>query len=279
MRYGLAKPRPLRSAVMAGSPVRLGRLALALALATSALLVIPASAAASDTPTCMGLEASPGLLGTAEDDVIEGTPEDDVIIGLGGKDIIYGNGGNDIICGGGARDQIFGGPGNDILFGQGSNDVIKGGLGDDILKGGKGNDRLRGQAGEDVTRGGMGADVCVAESEFNCEMDDRGPRPEEEWQPLVEMYFPLEQVRNALDIIDCESNGDPFAVGPSGSPDIVFLGLFQHHSSYWAQRAINAGFPGETAFHPEANIAAAYDLWSIYGWNPWPWCADFYGLR
>ena len=249
---------------------------LILSMVATLLLAVPSTTHASQAATCMGFEAT--IQGSSGNDTLEGTPGDDVIIGLAGRDVIYGYGGDDIICAGGGRDRVYGGPGQDIIFGQGSNDTLRGGKDDDILKGGAGNDKLFGNGGSDVLKGHRGADVCVGEREYGCEMDDRGPRPEEEWRKLVKRYFPEAEVRNALDIIDCESNGDPFAVGSSSIPSITFLGLFQHHSTYWPQRAINIGFRGETAFHPEANISAAASLWEKSGWSPWPWCKRFHGL-
>lgn len=260
------------------APLRWRRLALVLTTFATVLAVAPAAAGAAAGPTCAGLAATAGMLGTSGNDVIEGTSGNDVIIGLAGKDTINGNGGNDLICGGGGKDTINGGGGNDTIYGQGRNDVLKGGSGNDVLRGGGGNDKLYGNSGDDIAKGNMGADVCNAESEGNCELNHRGPRPAEEWRNLVDDYFPPNQVGNALGIIDCESNGDPFIVGTSTSGTIHFWGLFQHHETYWPQRAINAGFPGETAFHPEANIAAAFDLWSTNGWSPWPFCSNMLGI-
>jgi hypothetical protein len=84
----------------------------------------------------------------------------------------------------------------------------------------------------------------------------------ERWRELVEKYFKSRHVNWALNIIKCESNGDPNAKNKSSGAS----GLFQHLPRYWAERARKAGFGGKSAFHPEANIAAsAYLLYAKGG--------------
>ncbi len=77
--------------------------------------------------------------------------------------------------------------------------------------------------------------------------------PVERWRPLVERYFPVERVGEALSIIDCESNGDPFVSNPRSSA----AGLFQFISGTWEHASEQAGFGGSSPLDPEANVAAA----------------------
>lgn len=90
----------------------------------------------------------------------------------------------------------------------------------------------------------------------------------EGWRPLVEKYFPADEVDRAIRIMQCESKGDPGARNPSSGAS----GLFQHMPRYWPERAAGAGFSGASVFDPEANIAAAAYL--VYdhpggGWKHW----------
>ncbi len=92
--------------------------------------------------------------------------------------------------------------------------------------------------------------------------------PVERWRSLVEQYFAPERIDEALSIIDCESNGDPNARNPRSSAS----GLFQFLDRTWAHCSEQAGFPGESPFSPEANIAAA--AWLVeysldVGDSPW----------
>lgn len=86
------------------------------------------------------------------------------------------------------------------------------------------------------------------------------------WRALVSRYFAADDVDRALDIIRCESNGDPRAANPVSTA----RGLFQHLASAWPERAAMAGRPGADIFDPEANIAVA--AWLVYeggGWSHW----------
>ncbi len=242
---------------------------VALATLAIALTTAPEADAARGV-TCLGLAATHA--GTDGNDTITGTDGPDVIAGLEGKDVIYGLGGDDIICGGPGGDRIEGGGGADRIFGGLGHDLLKGGTGADTIKGGIGNDWVYGNQSTDSVNGKSGADVCIAETEKGCEMDYRGIRDVEEWRDLVDVYFgDIGETDNALGVMECESRGNPFAVGPGSNPP---LGLFQHLESYWPGRAANAGWPGATAFHPEANIAATYWLYDYYdNWSPWGGCA------
>ncbi|MEN8113691.1 MAG: transglycosylase SLT domain-containing protein [Actinomycetota bacterium] len=75
----------------------------------------------------------------------------------------------------------------------------------------------------------------------------------ERWRPLVEEYFPLDQVDEALAVMTCESEGDPDAKSRRSSAS----GLFQFLSKTWAHASVEAGFGGASVFSPEANVASA----------------------
>lgn len=93
----------------------------------------------------------------------------------------------------------------------------------------------------------------------------------EQWRELAEDYFPASRVDEALQIMGCESGGDPNAYNPySGA-----AGLYQFLPSTWASTAPKAGFGGASPFDPEANIAAAawlgkqYEDLGLDFWQPW----------
>ncbi|MDH4119952.1 MAG: transglycosylase SLT domain-containing protein [Acidimicrobiia bacterium] len=98
----------------------------------------------------------------------------------------------------------------------------------------------------------------------------------ERWRSLVAAYFPAGLVDEALQIIQCESLGDPDAVNPySGA-----AGLFQFIPGTWAVASVEAGVGDASVFDPEANIAAAAWLSGYYqanGRSPWaPWACSYY---
>ena len=80
----------------------------------------------------------------------------------------------------------------------------------------------------------------------------------EYWRPLVSFYFEPEDVDWAVRIIDCESEGNPFAKNSRSSAS----GLFQHLASAWEKRSADAGWAGAPIWDPEANIAVA--AWLFY---------------
>ena len=238
---------------------------------TTLIAVAHAPAWSAEVPSCRGLEAT--IVGTAGSDELIGTAGRDVIVGLGGNDVIRSLGGNDVVCGGAGDDTIHGGRGHDWIVG---------GPGNDHLFGRHGHDRLFGQLGEDTLRGGLWADVCRGEIEFSCEADYRGERDEEVWRELVDEYFgDIGQTDNALVIIACESNGDPFAVNPAGQ---VPKGLWQFIPSTWEWATPFTGWSHEHRFHPRAATETArwlYD-WADgqtrrdgsdgQGFDPWAHC-------
>lgn len=93
----------------------------------------------------------------------------------------------------------------------------------------------------------------------------------EQWRELVEKYFKKQHVTWALNIIQCESGGDPNAYNASSGAS----GLFQHLAKYWPERAAKAGFPGASPFNPEANIAASAYLLYAPGGGPQHWACKY----
>lgn len=87
----------------------------------------------------------------------------------------------------------------------------------------------------------------------------------ETWRPLVMEFFPADAVEQALEVMWCESRGDPGAIhAESGA-----TGLFQHLPEHWADRSAEAGFAGADIADPETNIAVAGWLLRRDGWSHW----------
>ncbi len=97
-------------------------------------------------------------------------------------------------------------------------------------------------------------------------LDSSGlPAAVEQWRPLVAASFPEDQVDRALEVIRCESGGDPEATHTiSGA-----AGLFQHLPGFWEERSTTAGRSGAAIHDPEANIAVAAFLAARDGWIHW----------
>lgn len=116
-------------------------------------------------------------------------------------------------------------------------------------------------------------DACRPLSRLSPPCDDPAPGSTvgaiaglEHWRPLVAKHFRSEDVGRALEVIRCESNGNPRAANPISTA----RGLFQHLGSLWPARAARAGWPGADIFDPEANVAVA--AWLVYeggGWRHW----------
>jgi soluble lytic murein transglycosylase-like protein len=87
----------------------------------------------------------------------------------------------------------------------------------------------------------------------------------EYWRPLVEKHWDPQDVAWAMVIIDCESDGNPYAKNPNSSAS----GLFQQLARYWDDRARDAGWAGASVFDPEANIAVSAHLFSWGGKSHW----------
>ena len=86
---------------------------------------------------------------------------------------------------------------------------------------------------------------------------------EVEVRALVKLYFEPTDVNKAVRIAWCESRFDPNATDLRTGG----VGLFNHLPQYWADRATNAGFPGDEATDPEASTAAA--AWEVYNGAGW----------
>jgi MYXO-CTERM domain-containing protein len=93
----------------------------------------------------------------------------------------------------------------------------------------------------------------------------------EQWRKLVEKHFKYQHVTWGLNIIQCESGGDPNAYNSSSGAS----GLFQHLKQYWPARATAAGFPGASPFNAEANIAASAYLLYAAGGGPQHWSCKY----
>jgi MYXO-CTERM domain-containing protein len=91
----------------------------------------------------------------------------------------------------------------------------------------------------------------------------------EQWRKLVEKYFKYQHVTWALNIMQCESGGNPNAYNAGSGAS----GLFQHLAKYWPPRATAAGFPGASVFDGEANIAAS--AWLLYQAGPGQWSCKY----
>ncbi len=95
--------------------------------------------------------------------------------------------------------------------------------------------------------------------------DSGFPPAVERWRPLVTKHFPAGWVDWALQIISCESHGDPRAVNARTSA----RGLMQHLDRYWAGRAVAAGWGGASPYNAEANIAVGAWLLADGGTSHW----------
>lgn len=91
------------------------------------------------------------------------------------------------------------------------------------------------------------------------------PAAVEAWRPLVEAHFPATEVDRALDVMWCESRGNPDATNPTSGA----AGLFQHIPRFWAERSVPAGFAGADIYDPEANVGVAAWLVAVDGWKHW----------
>ena len=101
------------------------------------------------------------------------------------------------------------------------------------------------------------ASVLIPESVYRGE--DRGVIVEiESPTDFIVEHFDPEDVHWAIDVMNCESNGDPHATNPSSGA----AGLFQHMPRYWPERSAAAGIPGASVYDPEANVIVA--AWLFY---------------
>ena len=71
--------------------------------------------------------------------------------------------------------------------------------------------------------------------------------------------------QKALSIAHRESLFHPDAYN-SGS---CAKGIYQHLCRYWAERALDYGFKGRSAFNARANIIVTMKMVRRHGWGPW----------
>ena len=84
----------------------------------------------------------------------------------------------------------------------------------------------------------------------------------ERWRPLVEEHFEPGDVPRALDIMRCESGGNPYAKNPTSTAS----GLFQHLKGWWG----GAWGPAFDPFDPNASVENAARLRYLNGgWSDW----------
>lgn len=80
----------------------------------------------------------------------------------------------------------------------------------------------------------------------------------EQWRGMVDYYWDGEHVERMLNIMDCESKGDPYAYNPKTG----VKGLFQIHP-LWQKP-----WPGNY-YNPWTNAAVAYQVWLEQGYRAW----------
>ncbi len=257
------------------------------------------------------------LIGGSGGDEIRGGKGNDEIRGCKGSDEMQGGPGNDRLQGGTGDDYVFGEAGDDLLEGRGGHDLLYGGSGVDRLRGNQGADELwagecresgsgvghfcratpsgrsaNGAAAEagDHLFGGVYFDSCNGGAQSGCETyrgwrgSGRSKATAEEWRDEVTEAFTAfgveEEIEHALQIVACESLGDPFQVTQAGTQysNRAVAGLFQHRVSAWGSRASLAGVGGQPVFSPSANAHAAAYLVSEdidAGRDPWDdWTCD-----
>ena len=92
----------------------------------------------------------------------------------------------------------------------------------------------------------------------------------ENWRSLVEEHFAPELIEQALDVMYCESRGNPLAVNPESGA----TGLFQFMEGTWRWVAPRAGYPQADRTDPVANIVSAaylvdYSIRTNHRWGAW----------
>jgi hypothetical protein len=261
----------------------------------------------------IGKKGADVMKGGGGDDVMDGGEGDDRMLGGDGADemrggdgddFLRGDDGDDLLFGGEGADRLLGNDGADTAYGNDGDDTVRGGPGDDELNGGVGDDLVVGNSGYDaiwanistggvehlgMNRGGPDFDVCRGgDTQIGCETYP-GPRDSQEWSPLINEVFlrwgikQEAKVWRAVEIVDCESNGNPFVVNPTSGT----TGLFQHRlvgyegQQYWEARVarvrqyhadVEPDFPADASpLDPEHNaIVAALLLWESIPGNLTP---------
>lgn len=93
-------------------------------------------------------------------------------------------------------------------------------------------------------------------------------RPVERWRPLVEAFFPEDQVDTAMRVMACESGGNPQAKNPTSTA----AGLFQFLRGTWNWVADEIGLPRYRTGAPTDPVMAtkaAVWLQQTGGWAHW----------
>ena len=240
------------------------------------------------------------LFGGNGNDELQGGAGDDFLFGEGGGDFLWGDEGADVLIGGAGDDLLQGGPGADNLLGWGGFDELWGGECGDLagavhcrrVPSGRPEGDPDTDPG-DIYNGGPALDACNEVDPWSpvilpagCDTyrgERGGPRfieTSEEWWPQIEQAFneralvllegedPLKQeyadallaeVTHAKQVAACESLGDVFEMTFYG--EATSDGLFQHRSTYWADRALAADYAGASVFDPLAN--ARVTAWMV----------------
>jgi hypothetical protein len=114
------------------------------------------------------------------------------------------------------------------------------------------------------------AEATLAElHEVNGPYTDDQPGNVARWRSLVTTHFAPDEVDRAMQILECESHGDPYAKNPRSSA----AGLFQFLRATWDHAAGQLDLPSYAAggpYDPTANIEAA--AWLVSeggGWGHW----------
>jgi hypothetical protein len=245
------------------------------------------------------------IRGKEGDDELQGGPGNDELWGGDQDDYMFGDEGDDLLEGRGHHDLLYGGAGADTLRGNAGADELWGGeclevgwRGDNHFCRATPSGRVAdGTAAEegDLLYGGRNFDACNCSQGVDCQKTDcetyRGWRGSpweketaEEWRDYVEWAFTaygLEiEIEHAMQIIACESLGDPFQVTPPFPPDPPFsdlrvVGLFQHRMLFWSDRSAAAGVAGFPPYRPDINAWVAAWLvdfsieWGLDPWHHW----------
>ena len=108
--------------------------------------------------------------------------------------------------------------------------------------------------------------VCVFKRTGIDHLIPDSPNSAQDWRGLVELYFLPKHVDRAINIMQCESGGQPSAKNPRSTAS----GLFQHLHSLWPPRVAAAGWDQGSIWDPQTNVAVA--AWLVYeggGWSHW----------
>lgn len=92
--------------------------------------------------------------------------------------------------------------------------------------------------------------------------------PFHNFTPILQKYFPPEELNNAQNVVMGESSFNPWAVNANknGSKD---YGLFQINDIHAKQIKDLFGYSMNDLFDPLKNIEVASWLWKQQGWTPW----------